>query len=183
MKLFKGIFGGILVGLIAACVINIIMLLMPGLSCTCELVACIFDMKNTSEHLDRACDNACDGSNDSFDYTSVFIYSTLVCTAVGGIWGTAGFVKDQNTKSNIRKAQEERERTARYTRNQKEVSQELHNFSDYAQKIVESLYDDFDDIEYGYSCIKTDTDEELRDCKKKKNEAELIMKRLTSGKD
>ena len=188
MKLFKRIGLGVGAGLAVACIISFCAAAWPGLSCACEFVACFLDCNNNTNHLEAACED-CDqclkgeGPGKTFDYKSTFIYSIVVCTVLGGIWGAAGTIKDASEASRKRKETNDKARNDRYIANQKEMVKNLENFISYAEQTSDGLHKQFNEIQYKHNNYKESIGKALNDCKKKKEETEALMNRLTSGRE
>lgn len=162
MKVVKGIFAGLGIGLVAGIVITLIVQMLPLLGCTGEL-ACGFVNcdPNCLSKADRTM-SSCSTISHTFNYAACFIFSTIIATGIGTIWGISVTAKEVSEANAIKRAADEKARMEREQRNKAEMhvifSKSLNEVSGLSNSLNDELK--FDTYQGAY-IVKDDIDELL----------------------
>ena len=125
MKIVKGLFIGLLVGLGIGIAIGLFVLCLPILGCTWELacgfLSCDIDCLENAGKTFTACDN----NTSSFSFFTTLIYSVILSTVVGIIWGIAVTAREVSENNAIKRDIAEKERIRREQNNKQQVSGQI----------------------------------------------------------
>lgn len=179
MKIFKGFGLGALIGLGLAIVISLFVIFLPGLECLCHFAVC--DLNDACDACDRFL--ACEGTAETFDYKSTFIFSALISTSVGLICGIAGTISDANEASKVKKEIQRKDREKRYTDNKAEMDTRLKDLLTYSNKQKSTLSADFSGIQYHWAQQSAKSESIMNSHKQALDRTEKMMNTLTTLSD
>lgn len=178
MKLFKKIFWGLMWGVIIGGVICLIVLLSPWLEGTfgmiCGLITCNFDM------CEAGC-NTCNEGNSlshAFDYGSTMLFSLLICTSIGIVWGVAITTQDIMDKKIAKEKKFKAEEKARQQRQLQDINKKVSNLEKNIHGVLVESKRWNSSITYMYDGKQIESYNCLRECKAKKVEAEDLYSKL-----
>ena len=122
MKFFSKFFAGLGIGLAAAIVLSLIIYIWPIFQCAgdlvCGFVSCDTEMCFGSNHgLCRDCEDCSTETFSQPKYVNTFIFTTVLGTLVGGIWGVGLAIQDSSEKARRRRLEREKNALAQRQKN------------------------------------------------------------------
>lgn len=167
MKIVKGLFIGLLIGLGAGVAISLLVLMLPLFGCTwelaCGILSCNSDCLNNADSTMSSCSNV----SEAFNYGATFLFSAIISTTVGIIWGIAVTAKETSEANAVKRAAAEKARLEREQRNKEEMTKLFNSSLNEISGLSGSLNDELRFNNYQGAYTVKDVINELSSTKNK----------------